>query len=120
MTVEALTRQRATTIAYVGWNQPYLFFGHGLRHRVRLLPTHAAPGAEHYVWGGSLAMPRERADRAAWLANLEAARVELVVVVREGEENPERAWIAELPERFTQVWSDGRTEIWRVERFPHT
>ena len=112
-TVEALTRKRATTLAYVGWNQPYLYFGNGLRHRVRMLPTHRAPGAELYVWGGSLALPHDAVDRTAWLENLEAADVELLVVVRGPDEHPERDWIGELPERFTPLWNDGRTEIWR-------
>lgn len=117
-TVEALARGRAVTLAYVGWNQPYLFLGNGLRHRVRMPPTHREPGAELYVWGGSLVMPHDAFDREAWIANLEAAEVELVVVVRGTDDQPERGWIDELPTRFALLWNDGRTEIWRFASPP--
>lgn len=117
-TVDALTRGRAITLAYVGWNQPYLFLGNGLRHQVRMPPTHREPGAELYVWGGSLVMPHDAFDRAAWIANLEAAEVELVVVVRGTDDQPERGWIDELSTRFALLWNDGRTEIWRFANPP--
>ncbi len=117
-----------TTIAFCGGNQPYLFFGRRLQNRLLYVPTYRGPdargglvpplGASFFSWGGPLEFPHHRAVHAEWRENLRRLGVGFVVVVRTGEELPERDWIALEPGAFTRVFRDARTEVFAVRDAP--
>jgi hypothetical protein len=117
-----------TTIAFCGGNQPYLFFGQRLQNRLLYVPTYEGPsarggltpplGASFFSWKGPLEFPRHRAVRKEWRENLRRLNVGFVVVVRTGDELPERDWIAIEPEAFPRVFSDSRTEVFAVHEAP--
>jgi hypothetical protein len=117
-----------TTIAFCGGNQPYLFFGRLLQNRLLYVPTYGGPsarggldpplGASFFSWGGPLEFPRHRAVREEWRDNLRRLDVGFVVVVKTGDELPERDWIAIEPEAFPRVFSDARTEVFAVHEAP--
>ncbi|MDL2716614.1 MAG: hypothetical protein PT977_02575, partial [Acidobacteriota bacterium] len=99
-----------TTIAFCGGNQPYPFFGRRLQNRLLYVPIYRGPsarggldpplGASFFSWGGPLEFPRHRAVREEWRENLRRLDVGFVVVVKTGDELPERDWIAIEPEEF--------------------
>lgn len=115
------TAPAGSTVAFCGGNQPYLFFGDRLANRLLYVPTWDGPpgprgtpaplGASFYSWKGPLEFPHEGADRRAWMRNLEALDVRCVVVVRAGEELPERDWIAARPDAFRRLRRDSRHEV---------
>jgi hypothetical protein len=117
-----------STVAFCGGNQPYLFFGRKLENRVLYVPTYAGPpaaarlapplGASFFTWDGPLSFPRERASRAEWRENLRRLGAAFVVVVRAGEDLPERDWIAADPESFSRIYRDPRYEIFAVREAP--
>lgn len=104
------------TLAYVGGNQPYPFFGSRLQHRVEIVPTAGAAALRHYGWRGAAKLPYGRRAWRTWSANLEKLAVDAVVVVRGTDEEPERGWIVEHPERFERLASVESIELWRVRR----
>jgi hypothetical protein len=122
------TAPAGTTIAFCGGNQPYLFFGRRLQNPVLYVPTYRGPGApgglnpplgaSYFSWRGSLEFPRHRAVRDEWRENLRQLNVGFVVVVRTGDEFPERDWIAAEPEAFTRVFRDARTEVFAFRDAP--
>ncbi len=108
------TRRRPSTVAYVGSNQPYPFWGTFLQNRVLFVPSFDDLGAAWYSWRSDLLFPHERMSRAAWLRNLERMNVRFVVVERMGHELPELAWLDMDPDRFPRVARDGGTELYAV------
>lgn len=117
-----------TTIAFCGGNQPYLFFGRRLQNHLLYVPTYGGPptrggltpplGASFFSWKGPLEFPRHRVVREEWRENLRRLNVGFVVVLRTGDELPERDWIAIEPEAFPRVFSDARTEVFAVHESP--
>ncbi len=112
--LDAATGPRGTTVAFVGGNQPYGFFGGLLQNRVLFVPTFADAGAAYFGWKGSLQFPRHLADRSEWRQNLRRLGVEYAVVVRHGDDMPERGWMAIEPDAFRLVCRDARTEVFSV------
>lgn len=113
--LERLTAGRPARVAYVGWNQPYLFFGSRLQNEVRIVPTFRDESRGYYTGRGSLLMPRDRLDREAWLRNLEEEEIDYAVVIRGRDAEPERSWLASSPGLFRLAWADDRAEIWEVQ-----
>jgi hypothetical protein len=140
-----------TTVAYAGTNIPYYLFGAGLRndvlyvnidaHRDWLLHDYHRHAVEQGSGPALWPFPRpgwdrQRPDYDAWLANLRAAGVRLLVVTRadpaNGPHNPydaegfpiERAWADAHPESFTPLY--GRSEgdrlfrLYRVKPIPES
>ena len=131
--LEAASGPAGSSVAYAGTNIPYYLFGKNLRNQVRYINVDA-----HRDWllhdyhrealaqgRGTWPNPRPGWDRshpdyAAWLGNLDAAGIGLLVVTRvnpaEGSHNVadlerfpiERAWADSHPERFVPLY--GRTE----------
>ena len=119
----ALAFDRATAgkgarVAYIGWNQPYFFFGGRLQNDVLIVPRSGDLAAREYTWGGSAEFPFEGWDYKTWRANLERLGVEYLVVVRTGQglERPERPWIVRHPGTFERFYRDSLIEIWRVKK----
>lgn len=119
----ALAFDRATAgkgarVAYIGWNQPYFFFGGRLQNDVLIIPRSADLAAREYTWGGSAEFPFEGWDYKTWRANLERLGIEYLVVVRTGQdlERPERPWIVRHPGTFERFYRDSLIEIWRVKK----
>jgi hypothetical protein len=102
------------TVAYVGFNAPYLYWGSRLRNRVVVVPVNARMDARLYDWGAPIRSPYRHGTFGAWRRNLDALDVSYVVVVVVGGENPERRWMRDRPARFERVAELGETEIWRV------
>lgn len=120
----ALAFDRATAgkgarVAYIGWNQPYFFFGGSLQNDVFIVPRGEDLAAREYAWGGSAEFPIEGWEYKTWSANLERLRIEYLVVVRTGQglERPERPWIVRHPGTFERFYRDSLIEIWRIKPF---
>ncbi|HSF38299.1 MAG TPA: glycosyltransferase family 39 protein [Thermoanaerobaculia bacterium] len=118
----ALAFDRATAgkgarVAYIGWNQPYFFFGGSLQNDVFIVPRGGDLAAREYTWGGSAEFPFEGWDYKTWRANLERLGIEYLVVVRTGQglERPERPWIVRHPGTFERFYRDSLIEIWRIK-----
>lgn len=125
-------------VAYAGTNVPYYLFGTGLRnevvyvnvdaHRDWLLHDYhraaAAGGSPHWPDYPRPGWDRARPDFNAWLANLEAAGVDLLVVTRvnpaEGPHNVadpegfpiEHRWAESHPERFQALYGGETDDPW--------
>lgn len=113
---EHLLGPEGGTLAYVGSNAPYLYFGSRLQNRVVIVPTTMRDlDRRLYDWGGTTAQPYRRGRATVWIDNLERLGVSFVVVVRLGHEAPERRWMLRHPERFQQVAEQGIEEVWRFE-----
>jgi len=126
LALERISSPSGSRIAYAGTNLPYYLMCQGLRNDVRYVNVNAHPSwlldDYHRALGWPTATyPRPEWDRMkpdyeAWLANLKAARIELVVVapanpaegpslVADSEGFPiERRWADEHPEVFTPVY----------------
>jgi hypothetical protein len=115
-----LSGGRAVRVAYVGWNQPYLFCGERQRN-VLLMPPLVEiddPFAPMlYRWREPVSSWVPADPRRAWLRLLKKEGIEWVVVVtRAGAAGVERGWIAGSPDRFARAYADATTEIWQVRR----
>jgi dolichyl-phosphate-mannose-protein mannosyltransferase len=103
-------------IAYVGWNQPYLFFGSRFQNGVEVVPAAGDVAARFYDWGKTPEFPFDYSLPKRWLRSLDALGIEYVVVVRKGFADPERRWIEKRPWLFEKVFEDAVTEVWRIAR----
>ncbi len=131
--LEAFSGPRGSRVAYAGTNIPYYLFGKGLRNDVRYVNISVRPDWLLHDYhrrafrdgAGTWPNPRPGWDRSdgdfpAWLANLDAEGIQLLVVTRvnpaEGSHNVadrdgfpiERGWAESHPERFEVIY--GRTE----------
>ena len=112
--LEALVGPDGATVAYAGWNRPYLFYGSRLQNEVAMVPTVGGPEARFYDWGGSPGLAYDGGTFRRWRRNLEMLGVEYLVIVRSDGEDPERRWMMERPRLFRRVHEDAVAEIWRV------
>ncbi len=112
--LDAATRWRGARVAYVGSNEPYLFFGSRLQNDLQIVPTDGDLAAQYYFWGGSVHFPFDRPSSGQWRANLAARSIDFVVAARTPDEGPERSWMAASPRDFTVLYQSPRIEIWRV------
>ena len=123
-------------IAYAGTNLPYFLLGPGLKNTVRYVNINGHPDwlMHDYhrvaVAEGRPNWPdyqpdwdRLEADPDAWLSNLQADRIELLVVARPNRDTPwpiERRWADALPGRFRPLYDaeggDPLFSIYRIER----
>lgn len=115
-----LTGGRPTRIAYLGWNQPYLFCGERLQNALFMVPGGRLLDNMFYRWGSDAIDPYHYegpSPRKLWLRNLAEVGVEYVVWVADGgKRGPERWWMQRSA--FAQRYGDGQTEIWRVPPTP--
>jgi hypothetical protein len=131
-------------IAYAGTNIPYYLFGVGLRNEVRYINVdahrdwlmhdyhRAAQARGQGNWPNPLpGWDRAHPDYHAWLANLRAERIQLLVVARvstvggahnvaDAERFPiERQWAESHPETFEPLYGvaerDGQFRIYRLK-----
>ena len=131
--LETLAGPRGARVAYAGNKIPYYLLGSRLQNQVRYVPVDAhrdwllhdyhrdaANVGEPTTWPNPFpTWDRLRPDYAAWLANLRAAEVDLLVVTRvnieEGVENVadaerfpiERVWADAHPEAFRPLYGQG-------------
>jgi hypothetical protein len=131
LALDRLSGSQGSRVAYAGTNIPYYLFCKGLRNDVRYTNINAQRDwlmHDHHaaaIRAGAPNWPDPRPgwdrleqDRAAWLANLRAAGIELLFVTRanpgEGRNNPdpadplgfpvERRWADSLPGDFEPVY----------------
>jgi hypothetical protein len=116
MVLDAAPARAGARVAYVGSNQPYLYFGSRLQNDVQIVPTDADLADQYYFWGGSAHFPFDGGSADRWRANLIARGIEYVVAARTPDEGPERAWMAADPMEFKPLYQDARAEIWRFQR----
>lgn len=134
LTLDRLAGPDGARIAYAGTNLPYFLLGPGMKNVVRYVNIN-----EHRDWmmhdyhrraieRGRPNWPdyrpgwdRAEHDRDAWLENLEAEGIELLVIARHNpnEDWPiERRWVESMPERFRPVSEHERGDpLMRIYRF---
>jgi hypothetical protein len=135
--LEAASGPAGSSVAYAGTNIPYYLFAKNLRNRVRYINVDG-----HRDWllhdyhrealsegRGTWPNPRPGWDRSApdyvaWLGNLDAAEIGLLVVTRvnpaEGSHNVadlewfpiERAWADAHPDRFVPLYRRTENDPW--------
>lgn len=104
-----------TGVAYVGFNYPYPYWGSRLQNRVAIVPRNFLRDHRLYSWNGSaIDFSARRGRYEAWQRNLRALDIRYVVVVKAGEEDPERRWMLERPARYERFFDDGWVELWRI------
>jgi hypothetical protein len=137
LAVESRSGSAGVRIAYAGTNIPYYLFGLDLRNQVSyvninrhrewlLHDYHTQAIADgRGLWPNSRpGWDREDPDYAAWLENIDAARIQLLVVTRvnlgEGAHNAadpdnfpiERGWADTHPERFEPIYGAREGDPW--------
>jgi Dolichyl-phosphate-mannose-protein mannosyltransferase len=135
--LESRSGPAGTRVAYAGTNIPYYLMAMGLRNDVRyvnidrhrdwLLHDYHREAIKrgHGTWPNSRpGWDRIEPDFRAWLDNLEAARIQLLVVTRvnpgEGAHNVadseffpiERGWADSHPERFEPLYGQYENDPW--------
>lgn len=128
---------RGARVAYAGTNIPYYLLGRGLRNDVRYVNIDAhrdwllhdyhreALARREGIWPNSRpGWDRIRPDFQAWLDNLDAEGIQLLVVTRvnpaEGPHNVadregfpiERRWADAHPERFVRLYGQDEHDPW--------
>ncbi|HEV2843259.1 MAG TPA: glycosyltransferase family 39 protein [Thermoanaerobaculia bacterium] len=114
LALESLAGPDGARVAYVGLNQPYLFFGSRLQNDVQIVPRDWNLEDQYFAWGGSAEAPYQAGRYRRWRTILDRLGVEYVVVARTQWADPERRWILRRTGEFRLVWEDQETEIWRV------
>lgn len=137
MELDARSGPSGSRVAYAGTNIPYYLMGAGLRNEVRYVNVEGPPGWLMHDFhrlartGGRGEWPnsrpgwdRERPDYDAWLENLRAEGVQLLVVTRvnpgEGAHNVadaegfpvERGWADAHPEVFEPLYGPREGDPW--------
>ncbi|MGE5346967.1 MAG: interleukin-like EMT inducer domain-containing protein [Acidithiobacillales bacterium] len=110
----AMTREHPSSIAVVGMNQPYSYFGPALQNLALYVPTHSDLKASYYEWGGTDILPRNHVHEGEWRRNLRSLGIGYIVVERTGDPFPELAWIEADPDEFPLLLRDGPTDLYRV------
>ena len=136
LTLDQYAGDDGARIAYAGTNLPYFLLGPGLKNTVRYVNINGHPDwlmhDYHRVavaegrpnWPDyQPAWDRLEADPDAWLSNLDAEEIELLVVARPNIGTPwpiERRWADAHPGRFRRLYGTGADDplfsIYRVER----
>ncbi|WP_152051717.1 glycosyltransferase family 39 protein [Tautonia marina] len=136
LTLDRLAGDDGARIAYAGTNLPYFLLGPGMKNQVRYVNINEhrdwlmhdyhreAVAAGRPNWPGDMpGWDREEEDFDAWLANLRADRIELLVVARHNVSEPwpiERQWAEQHPDQFTPLYGqeppDPLFRIFRVGR----
>jgi|CXWL01.1.fsa_nt_gi hypothetical protein len=107
---------QGTGVAYVGFNYPYPYWGSRLQNRVAIVPRNFLRDQRLYSWNGSaIDFSAHRGRYEAWQRNLRALDIRYVVVVKAGEEDPERRWMLDRPDRFERFFDDEWVELWRIQ-----
>jgi hypothetical protein len=143
LNLEARSGPSGSRVAYAGTNIPYYLFGSGLRNEVRYINVErhrdwllhdyhqAAISRGEPTWPNSRpGWDRLHPDFEAWLSNLEAERIQLLVVTRvnpaEGPHNVadadgfplERRWADSHPELFEPLYGPKEHDrLFRLYRF---
>jgi hypothetical protein len=143
LNLESRSGPTGTRVAYAGTNIPYYLMGVGLRNEVRYVNIdghrdwllhdyhRAAVARGEPTWPNSRpGWDRAHPDLEGWLANLDAERIQLLVVTRvnpgEGTHNVadaelfpiERRWADAQPERFEPLYGvKERDPFFRIYRF---
>lgn len=112
--MDSLAGPNGARIAYVGLNQPYLFFGRRIQNDVQIVPRNWELDAQYYSWGSPLTEPFVPDTYRKWRRILERQGIQWVVVARTPWKDPERYWIGQRSEDFRLAYEDADTEIWRV------
>ena len=116
LALESLASPDGARVAYVGLNQPYLFFGRRLQNDVQIVPRNWNLEDQYYTWGGSAEAPYQAGRYKRWRSILDRLGIEYVVVARTPWADPERQWILKRTGDFQLVWEDQEAQIWRVLR----
>lgn len=116
LALDRATAEKGARVAYIGWNQPYFFFGGRLQNDVRIVPRTADLAAQFYTWGGSNEFPFEGGLYRDWRENVDRLGIEYLVVLRTGHGfgRQERSWITRHRRSFELFYRDSLIEIWRV------
>ncbi len=107
---------QGATVAYLAFNQPYLYFGSRLQNDVQILPVDWRLASQYYDWGGNTEFPYDHPEFRRWWHVLTALDVRYLVLRRSGGEEPQRSWIVDRPDRFQPIFRNEEDEVYRVVR----
>ncbi len=134
LALDRYSGREGTRVAYAGTNLPYYLLGQGLRNEVRYVNINDRRGWRMHdyhreaIARGEPTSPDPRpdwdrriADFDAWLENLRAWRIDLLVVARHNPVEPwpiERQWADEAPGTFIPLYGqaeqDPQFRLYRV------
>lgn len=112
--MDSLAVPGGARIAYVGLNQPYLFFGRRLQNDVQIVPRNWELDAQYYSWGSPVIDPFIPDTYRRWRRILERLGIQWVVVARTPWADPEQSWIRQRSRDFRLAYRDADAEIWKV------
>jgi hypothetical protein len=112
--MDSLAGPGGARIAYVGLNQPYLFFGRRLQNDVQIVPRNWELDAQYYSWGSPVIDPFIPDTYRRWRRILERLGIQWVVVARTPWADPEQTWIRQRSRDFRLAYQDADAEIWKV------
>ena len=115
LALEEAVGQGGAKVAYVAFNQPYLYFGSRLQNDVQILPTHWDFASQYYTWVGNAEFPFDQPDFRRWWRTLVALDIRFVVLRLAGGEEPYRGWIRAHPDRFQPIYQE-TDEVYRLVR----
>jgi hypothetical protein len=107
---------QGATVAYLAFNQPYLYFGSRLQNDVQILPVDWRLASRYYDWGGNTEFPYDHPEFRRWWHVLAALDVRYLVLRRSGGEEPQRSWIVGRPDRFQPIFRNEEDEVYRLVR----
>jgi len=116
LALEQATGRQGTTVGYMAFNQPYLYFGSRLQNEVLIVPTVWDLASEYYRWGGNAEFPFDYPEFRRWWRILQVLNVRYLVLRISGGEEPHRSWILGRPDRFQRIYEGGGDEVYRVVR----
>jgi hypothetical protein len=116
LALEQATGGKGTRVAYMAFNQPYLYYGSRLQNEVLIVPTVWDLPAEYYRWGGSAEFPFDYPEFRRWWRILNVLDIRYLVLRLSGGEEPHRSWIVAHPDRFQRIYEGGGDEVYRVVR----
>jgi hypothetical protein len=116
LALEQAAGPQGTTVGYLAFNQPYLFFGSRLQNDVQIVPTTWDLPAQYYRFGGSAEFPFDYPEFRRFWRILSVLNVQYLVLRLSDGEEPQRGWILSHPDRFQPIYRDGSEEIYRVVR----
>ncbi len=113
-----LANAAPVTVAYVGGNRPYFYYGDHLQNRVEIVPTQGSPEDRFYDFGRWNGDPYDKKRARIWRRNLAALAIDFVLVEDRGLESWQVSWLRDTSSGWRLAAADKGFEIWTRQRPP--